>query len=160
MKKTIVLFSLAIWLVFMPLSLAARTERLLGELAGMNGVESVYIGKAGLRFAGNAVLSAGEVGDVGSWFSDMESIEIINCEKSSVVPQLVKKAKAIIDRLNLEIIVETRDGDETTRIYGIVPQGTDAAVLKSLLIENREPGEYSLVYIRGTVDISRLEDIK
>ena len=88
----------------------------------------------------------------------MESIEILNCEKKALIPELQQQAQALVDSMKLELIVEARDGgDEATRIYGIVPDD-NPAVLKSLLIEARDGDEYSLIYIRGTVDIEALQN--
>lgn len=159
MKKVIAIVLLAAWMAVMPPALAAQSGRIFGSFADKPGVESVYIGKAGLRFAGKAAfMERGDLGDVCAGITDMESIEILNCEKKALIPELQQQAQALVDSMKLELIVEARDGgDEATRIYGIVPED-NPAVLKSLLIEARDGNEYSLIYIRGTVDIEALEN--
>ncbi len=148
MKKLIILI-LAV--AGMALACSAQSDRLFASLADMKGVQSVYVGKAALRFAKNVDVPVGGV-ELGGIVDDIESIEILQSEAPDVAPRLEKEVHAIIDRLKLDIIMEAREDGESVVIYGRVPESGD--VLKSIVIESRDGSEYCIVFIRGSVRMS------
>ncbi len=160
MKKTFALILLSFVLAFMPVSTYAANDRLFSEVAGLPGVESVYIGQAAMRFANQSSLSVPSLGNIRGNIKDIQSVEIIECDKSENKDSFNKvKALAdnIIKELNLEIIMEATDDGETTRIYARVPENAEAdSALGNILIESNEEDEYSLVYVKGKIDISRI----
>ena len=139
---------------------AAKMQRVFSEISNLPGVESTYIGPAALRLAGSYIpFEAGMMGGVGNAIKDLRSIEVVECTNRKSFNEIQKFAVDLVARLSLEVIVETTEKDETTRIFGVIPEddGQDSNTLDGLLIEIREKGEYTLVFVRGTIDLSKLE---
>lgn len=160
MKKTLAFILLSLVMVFMPVCTYAANDRLFSEVAGLPGVESVFIGQAAMRFANQSSLSAASLGNIRGSIKDVKSVEIVECDKSESIDSFKKVkalAESVIKKLNLEIIMEATDDGETTRIYAMVPENaaTDTS-LDNILIESSEEDEYSLVYVKGKIDISRI----
>ncbi len=140
---------------------SAENDRILSAITSRSDVTSVYIGKAALRLAGSNALAGKLGGDakdgdrVTKAVKNLESVEIVNCEKKSVIPDLRKEVERLVQKLGLEVLVEAREPGESVMIYGIVPaDGSD--VIDSMLIEANEGNEYSLVFIKGKIDLSAL----
>lgn len=140
MKQTLVLILIIVAAVFA--QAAAAAERMLGELAGLPGIELTYVGPAGMQFAGQVAPMA----DIGK----AQSVEVAECDKDAH-PETYSKARALaqklVKQLKMQTMVESRDGSQTTHIF------TAAA---SMLIETTDGGKYTLVLILGDADSSTL----
>lgn len=140
---------------------AAPAQRIFSEISNLPGVESTYIGPAALRLAGSYIpLDDASMGGIGSAIKSLKSIEVVECDNPKSFNKLRKFCDGLVDSLNLEIIIESTEDDEKTRIFGLVPDGDgtqDGNTLEGLLIETLEKGEYNLVFVRGTIDLSKLE---
>ena len=161
MTRKLAILIISLLMTILPASLsAAKMQRVFSEISNLPGVESTYIGPAALRLAGSYIpFEAGMMGTVGSAIKDLKSIEVVECTNRKSFKEIQKFADELVARLSLEVIVETTEKDETTRIFGVMPEddGQDSNTLDGLLIEIREKGEYTLVFVRGTIDISKLE---
>jgi len=154
MKRTSILILLSFLAVWTSLSAYAADDRLFGEIAKESYVESVYIGKAGLRFAKSASIVGGSLGNLGADISKVESIEVIECDEPRYIPQVKKMVKKILDENKFEMIVESKDEDEISRIYAIILEDPAGATsISRVIIESYEPDEYSVVYIKGCINL-------
>ncbi len=159
MKKIIALVLLSLFAVMAPLAINAKEKRYLAKLAKHPEVESVYISPAAMKFAKSARISQLNAGEYTSYIKDIQSMEIINCDHSSYfIKKLRAEAQEVIDRLGMEMIMETKEDGDITRIYAKMPEGdTEAKQFDSLLIENLEDdSEYNIVYIRGKIDPDKI----
>lgn len=160
MTRKLAILIILLLMTILPASLsAAKMQRVFSEISNLPGVESTYIGPAALRLAGSYIpFEAGMMGTVGSAIKDLKSIEVVECTNRKSFKEIQKFVDELVARLSLEVIVETTEKDETTRIFGVMPEddGQDSNTLDGLLIEIREKGE-SLVFVRGTIDLSKLE---
>lgn len=156
MKRTFSLILLSFLMAIMPVCTWADNNRLFKELSDNLDIETVYIGPAALRFAQGARLDVGDFGTIGAGIKDVKSVEIVECDKPNYFPKIDHFLDEVVERLKLEVIVETKDDDEATRIYAVIPEDSDKNTsLESVLIETRDKNELSLVYLQGTIDISR-----
>lgn len=160
MTRKLAILIILLLMTILPASLsAAKMQRVFSEISNLPGVESTYIGPAALRLAGSYIpFEAGMMGTVGSAIKDLKSIEVVECTNRKSFKEIQKFADELVARLSLEVIVETTEKDETT-LFGVMPEddGQDSNTLDGLLIEIREKGEYTLVFVRGTIDLSKLE---
>ena len=141
----------------LPMNVLAANDRIFGEVANLPGVESVYIGPAALRLAMKSLPTEGKLVDgLGGAIRELKSVEVIECDNRKSIDKIEKFARGLIDSLSLEVIVEATENDEKTRIYGIVPEGGKENTINALLIESREKDEYTLVYIRGVIDLTEI----
>lgn len=135
--------------------ISCRAEKIFEALASNPHVESVYVGKSMMNMA-RSFLSADNDPDTKSALKavkDINSIEIINCENGSAIKSVREQARKILAKLKLEVMLETKDGNESTVIYGnTAPAGSKATAISDMIIETSEPGEYSLIHINGTID--------
>jgi len=62
--------------------------------------------------------------------------------------------RKIIDGMDLELLLRTRDDDGYNRIYVGRPDGNNSS--KIILIESKDEDSYQLVYMRGEFDVKEL----
>ena len=62
----------------------------------------------------------------------------------------------LVKKQDLEIIVQTKEDGEATNIYGITGGSHGSTTLSSVLIETVESDEYSLVFVRGSINLSKV----
>lgn len=149
----------AIVLACLITTVSCKGQKIFQDLATRSDVESVYVGKAMMGLAKGAfTLSAdGDSKVAMNAIKGINSIEIINCEEASAIPSVKKQAHQILAKLNLDVLMETRDGDELVTIYGKSPaDDSKDTYISSMIIESSEPGEYSLIHINGKIDPATL----
>lgn len=154
MKRRLIFILLSLLTVWTSFSAYAADDRLFGEIAKESYVESVYIGKAALSFAKSASVVGGSIGSLGADIKNVESIEVIECDEPKYIQQVVKMVKKVLDENKFEVIVDSKDGDEISRIYAIISEDSaGASSISSAVIESYEHDEYSVVYINGRIDL-------
>ncbi|MFQ9996074.1 MAG: DUF4252 domain-containing protein, partial [Hoylesella buccalis] len=80
-------------------------------------------------------------------------LQILQCERPSLIPSIKKQAQAYYDNNRYEVIMRVKDDDERTTIYQkVVGKGNNEFVLL-----NEEKDELSLIHLIGNI---KLEDIK
>lgn len=138
--------------------ISAAEKRVFESVAGLPGVESVYVGPAAFRMMGNKNMLKGMAGvpsGITESLQSIKSLEVLECDNAASKEYIKAAIEKIVRENNLEIILETNEDGESTRIYAHVP--SEDAPLKDLLIENSEKDEYDVVYIKGTIDIAALQ---
>lgn len=156
MKHSIIKTVLAILCV--TFSTSCKAQKLFSELSSDPDVESVYVGKAMVGLAKGAIKMSGDkdAQTAMNAILGINSIEIINCENPKSIARIRTKARKIIERLKLEVLMEAKDGKETSTFYGQPSAKTKDDFINNLVIEADEPGEYSLIHINGKIDLNAL----
>ena len=133
----------------------AFAQSLFDSVADMPGVSSTYISN---EFLSNTGTSSGAIYLNGASIpaENYRSLEIISAdEDSSTKPEVVAAAcRKIIDGMDLELLLRTRDDDGYNRIYVGRPDGNNSS--KIILIESKDEDSYQLVYMRGEFDVKEL----
>lgn len=139
----------------MTVSLGCRAEKMFESLASNPNVESVYVGKAMMGMA-RGFLGKSNDKDTKvalNAIKDINSIEIISCEKDSAIKDVKVQAQKIIARMHLEVLLETKEPNVATIIYGRTSSVKDSAV-SDIVIETSAPNEYTLIHINGKIDFN------
>ncbi len=149
-RKLIAIAALAL------ISLSAYSQtRMFGEFANNKDITTVYISGAamrmGLSMAGD---SSSPLGQVTESIKNPQGMEVVSTENPQAAETVRKTAGEIIARLGMELLLNTTDEDENVNIY--VGRMLDGSVMRDILIETSEASEYTLVYIKGDVDIESL----
>jgi hypothetical protein len=152
MKRILFFFIISMMTVIVQAADSPSKERVLGKLASLPGVESVYIGPAALRLAFS---SANAIPGIPAGVKNITSVEVIDCSNKESESQIRNFVKKLVKQRKFEEIVENASEGERTVIYGYVPDSS-TSTLNNVLIENSEDGEYVLVYIEGTINIAEL----
>ena len=141
--------SLAICLVLGCVSLSAQ-NRLFKQFENTKGVSTVYISPAMFKLMPK--LDVGDK-DLAKLASRLTRLQILQCERPSLIPSIKKQAQAYYDNNRYEVIMRVKDDDERTTIYQkVVGKGNNEFVLL-----NEEKDELSLIHLIGNIT---LEDIK
>lgn len=145
------LLSLIVLLAICP----AFAQSLLDSVADMPGVTSTYISN---EFLSNPGSAGGAIYLNGASIpaENYKSLEIISADEDSATkPEVVAAAcRKIIDGMDLQLLLRTRDDDGYNRIY--VGRPGDDNSSKTILIESKDEDSYQLVYIRGEFDVQEL----
>lgn len=151
MKKSLILILLSLFMMMAP-AVSFAQERVFQEVAKMPGAESVFVGSTILKLA----KSTGKVTGYSKYtrsVKNLESIEVISCEKKGSIAAIAAACQKILDSMNLDVILEANEDGEQTLIYG-GPIVEGQSTMKNLIVVNRESDEFNLVYVRGDIDIS------
>ncbi len=151
MKRSFSLILFSFLVTVMPLAASAQ-KHVFQKVADMPEVESVFVGSAILKMADGVSKVTGYNKYTRS-VKNIESIEVISCESPNAIPNVVAECRRIIDSMGLEVILEANESDEQSMIYG-GPIVEGQATMSSLIVTNIERNEFSLVYIRGDINIS------
>ncbi|MDO4318963.1 MAG: DUF4252 domain-containing protein [Bacteroidales bacterium] len=154
MKKTLIIMLMLI-VALMTAPSCISQAKVFKEVASMPDVTSVYIGPAMLRLAGGAA-SVGGYGEYSQYISDLKSIEVISCEKASSIEKVSAACDRMLAQMHYEILLEANEEDEHAIIYGGIPDGENPDILDDIVIVSREKGEFSLVYIRGKINVGEM----
>lgn len=158
MKRLVIAFFLTLLATS---SLMAEDKRYFEEVSDLPGVESVYIGPAAFRMASQfPYFNPARLGIFANAVMDMKSVEIIECENKSSIDKIRDLAKKVIKNLNLDCIIDTKEDDETTRIFAVVPEDSDGnTTIGSMMIESYDKSsgdDYSLIFLKGKIKLSSL----
>ena len=153
MKHLVSLVILSLVMTITSLTSSAA-ERQFAQIAKLKGVESVYIGPAAMRFAGDSHFSPYHLGVFNEGIKEIRTAETIECEKQASRDSYAKIQECVndlISRLNLELIMETYDSEdgEAVRIFSArsAQPDTDGSTPGYLLIENNDSEDYTVVFV-------------
>lgn len=160
MKKKIYLIMVAL-VVALSCSSVKAQDRLFKNIAKMDGVTSVYVGKQMIRLMGDTNI----IGGLGNFnasalLSKLTGIEVLSCENAKNAKQVTKTIDGIIKSMDdLEVITEVEDNEDSKDsshvvIYSRSKPGSD--VIKTLLINVQSDNEPTIVALHGDFTI---EDI-
>ena len=88
------------------------------------------------------------------YVTNPRGMEVLTSENHASASLLREDCASIIRNLNLELLLNTQEKDESVNIY--VGSISDDNKAKDILIETAGASEYTVVYIRGDIDINGL----
>lgn len=160
MRRSIVFFLIALVAAVSTTDISAAEKREFEKVANLPGVEFVYVGSAAFRMMGSSNILKGMSGvpsGITGSLQSIKSMEVLECDNAASKEYIKAAIEKIVRENSLEMILETNEYGDTTRIYAHVPE--EDAPLKDLLIENSEKDEYNVVYIKGTIDVAALQQL-
>lgn len=141
------------------LTTGCKAQKIFSEISSDPDVESFYVSPAMMNMAKGAIKFSGEEdADVAmSAIKGIKSVEIIKCNNSVAVDRIRAKARVIFNKHKLEVIMERKEGDAVSTIYGKTPEKSTENYVKDLVIENYEANDkYSLLHINGKIDFKAI----
>ena len=120
----------------------------------MDGVSSVYITKSMLSMFPDM---AGKINgvNVGNIASRLNNIQILSCEKASIIEKLRKETKNINTKNGYEELMKIRDdGDKTAIYFKEKKKGNNEFVLIT-----DEEDEFTIISITGNITLQEMQKI-
>ena len=127
--------------------------KLFKEAAAIEGVTSVYISPALLK-------AGADVGPLGYGLDDavkeLRGLELISTELDETRHYKVREiGNRVIAEKNVELLVDINEGGEKVRLYAVLDKDTPFA--SELFLElDQEFAHYTIIYLSGKIDISKL----
>ncbi len=139
-------------------SLECFAQRMMSEVASMEGVSSVFIGKTMLKVAGASIsIGADQSGiNMSKILKDLTSIEIISCNEKKYLKKLEKKCKSILAEYPFEVLTETTGDGKNIQISGVFDK--DEKNILILLIAITGGDEASFILLKGKIDVVTLNN--
>lgn len=151
MRRIFIISVVSVFFLLFPVSCIGQAK-VFESLAKMPDVTSVYIGKAAMRLGAGASFMSGEFAGANA-IKKINSLEVISCEKKSAIPEVKKKADAIIAQFKMDVLVETNENNERVLIYGGTPEDGNEDYIDNLLIYEVSDNELNIVYIDGKINV-------
>ena len=124
------------------------------KYADMDGVSSVYITKSMLSMFPDMVGKINGV-NVGNIASRLNNIQILSCEKASIIEKLRKETKNINTKNGYEELMKIRDdGDKTAIYFKEKKKGNNEFVLIT-----EEEDEFTIISITGNITLQEMQKI-
>ena len=151
--------TLAAAVLLMASATSCHAQKEFSDLAKIDGVTSIYIGKAMLKMAGGMVgdYTNSDDMDLSQAIKDLTSVEVLTTEHQSAVKKLAPMLDAKLKSMNAEQLMEVNEGKEQVVIYA-QPYPGDSTLCSSLLIVTREPKEMNIVMLKGKIDPAKLSN--
>ena len=143
--------SLAICFVWGCVSLSAQ-DRLFKQFENTKGVSTVYISPAMFKLMPK--LNVGNK-DLAKLASRLSRLQILQCERPSLIPSIKKQAQAYYDNNRYEVIMRVKDDGEHTTIY----QKGAGRGAKEFVLLNEERNELSIIHITGNISLEDIKDL-
>lgn len=143
--------SLAICFVWGCVSLSAQ-DRLFKQFENTKGVSTVYISPAMFKLMPK--LNVGDK-DLAKLASRLSRLQILQCERPSLIPSIKKQAQAYYDNNRYEVIMRVKDDGEHTTIY----QKGAGRGAKEFVLLNEEKNELSIIHITGNISLEDIKDL-
>lgn len=140
------------------ISIDCFAKRMFSEVASMEGVTSVFIGKTMLKVAGASIsIDGDQTGfNISKIIKDLTSIEIITCDEDKNLKEIETKCQSILAEYPFEVLTETSDDGKTIRISGVFDK--DEKNILILLISITGNDEASFILLKGKIDIVTLNN--
>ena len=146
MKKYILLFIIAF-----TAQMAMAQKSLFEKYENTKGVETIFISKALLSFAGNI---GGIDKDILKVVDKLDEVRILDCEKKDTMQKVLSDARAIYSNERYTELMRINDGGEKVTIYQ-KPIGKKFEYV--LLAVKRD--EVSIINLVGTLTLEELKRI-
>lgn len=147
--------SIIVALLAIVFTAGCSAQKQFADIASNDDVTSVYIGKTMLKMAGSVGGDFSDDIDIKAMINDLNSIEILTCEKASVVKKIAPTIEKRIATLNADVLMEANEDNENVIIYG-TPDPQNENKISNLIIYTREPGELNVVVLNGSIDIAQV----
>lgn len=130
-------------------------DRFLSGLQKMDGITSVYVGKAMLKLVGDNLDSkmffATGMDNVSHLLKDIDCVDVVTAETKKSADYLRSLVDSSLKKMpQLELALETEEDGEYTRIY--VQPSSDGQSYKRIVVINSEPDEITVVDLQGEIE--------
>lgn len=126
-------------------------SKVLSPLAQYPSEVNIRVPKATLKTAGAFD------GDARKVLGKINSVEIFSSKDRRSFPAIERRAGKIpAEAEKMELLIEVTDSCEQTEIYGLASDKGNA--IKKMLIKTTEPGECTVIYIKGNIDFGAMID--
>ncbi len=136
------------------ISLASMAQtKVFNEAAAVNGVTSVYISPSILKLG----TDVGRLGHgLDDAVSELTGLEVLTTEYDEVRYRKVRElCNNVIKMMTLELMVDVNEDNEKVKLYAdLEPESSFAN--KIVLEIDKEPSNYTVIYVSGKIDISKL----
>ena len=122
------------------------------KYADMEGVTSVYISKAMLSLMPDM---KAEGVNIGKMASKLDNIQILSCEKASVIAQIKKDVSYINPKNGYEELMRINDEGEKTTIFQKQNEGKQ----KEFVLLCEEQNELTIIIITGNLTLQEIQSI-
>lgn len=130
-------------------------KRMFDKLPKMENLDVVYISKPmmkmGLAMAGNG---DNTLSGVINSISNAEGMEVVSAESSESKEVAKKETEKRIKERKMQLMLNTLDEKDSVSIY--TGEAIDDKTVRDILIVTDEPDEYTMVYIMGDIDVTKL----
>lgn len=137
------------------ISLTAMSQnRVFNNYPDNKDISTVYISKAAMRLGLSMAGDDSDMKDIQKCVRNPEGMEIVSATTPEAIAIVKKDAAEKMKKLNMELFLNAQDSGDDVNIYaGKILSGN---VMRDILIEASEPDEYTIVYIRGEIDVQAL----
>lgn len=141
------------------LAFSCSAQRTFSDVASIKGVTSVFVGKTMLKLAGASMDFNGsdalESIDLGRLIKDLDSIEIVECDKDSM-GKVKKICNKILSEYKFEILTDVIQDDQKVEISGIMNK--DGQTMNTLLISVAQTDQLVYILMKGKINIDALSE--
>ena len=140
------------------LSISCSAQRTLSEVASMNGVTSIFVGKTMLKVAGSSMALGDNQSaiDLSKLIKSLTSIEIIQCDNIETSKKVQQKCKSILSKYPFEVITEVTADGQNVEISGVFRK--EGKYLDMLLIAVTQNAQPTYILLKGNINIKTLND--
>lgn len=131
---------------------AFAQKALFEKYSDTDGVTTVYISRNMMRMMGN--VRAGDK-DISKIASRLDYLQILSCERPSLIPSIKKTAQSIFNQQKFTVIMQVNEGGEHTTIYGRnYPNGKKEFALLAI-----ERNEITIINLLGNISLQDIQGI-
>lgn len=130
---------------------SCRAQNPFQAVADMDGVQTVYVGKAMMRLAKGISLGNPELNKM---TGNLDSVLVLNIENKAAAKKAQEMLAAYVKEKSMEQLLVTSEKNESTTIYGHADESGDT--LTDMLLFTTEPGESNLILIKGKISMSQI----
>lgn len=152
-----ILAYICLFIVCMSIPSYGQTDKLIQELSDIKGVSSVLISESMLKLIGGGTdLINNDELKLDKVLPKLNGIQILSADSGKAVEQLRTKLADYIKKQKLEMLMQTKDDDEVTRIYFMESKDFKKEFSRLILVVD-DKEEVTFIGLSGTF---KLDDLK
>ncbi|MCM1292102.1 MAG: DUF4252 domain-containing protein [Bacteroides sp.] len=130
---------------------AQGQDMLFQSLANQSDVSSVYISKAMMQMAGST--------SENDFLNRLNFIQIISSEKKKGVDAIdIEMKKFLSENPDLQILMNTKDGNDSVIIYGVPIENSDK--LSKMILYTKSASEIAVIILDGEISPSDISNVQ
>lgn len=151
MKKIGIIIVLAL-VAFVGTQSCIAQSKVFKEAASIEGVTSIYISPLLLKLGTTPAELGHGLDDA---VKEISAFEVITAEENCKnLPKVAESCRKIIAGMGCEVLMDVNEDNDKVKIYASVPKGGTYA--DKLIIEVDEGKEYTVVYVKGKIDLEKV----
>ncbi|MDR1004689.1 MAG: DUF4252 domain-containing protein [Prevotellaceae bacterium] len=134
----------------------SATQSLFDKYADTDGVTTVYISKT--MFDMMPVIVGNITGQFTSLKGKLTSLNVLNCDNASLIPQLRKEVSQLVRKGHQELM-RVRDGKERTTFYAAMKGNRIDDLL--MIIDSAESNDpdFSIIWVQGSFTLQDVQQL-